>query len=89
MSAMPERIKVWRYASTSKPSAPPIRLARGAWDDRKSETQASDTEYVRADKVAALVEEAIREGMRIATFVPIEQVQEAFAAALAALDAKP
>ena len=34
-------------------------------------------------KLAKAVEEAIREGMRIATFVPLEQVQAAFNAAIA------
>ena len=46
---LPKRMWAWRYASSTKPSAPPLRLARGAWDDRKSEVFKSDVEYIRAD----------------------------------------
>lgn len=52
MSEAPQRIWAWRYASTSKPSAPPYKLARGAWDNRASERHASDVEYIRADRIA-------------------------------------
>jgi hypothetical protein len=46
---LPKRMWAWRYASSTKPSAPPLRLARGAWDDRRSEVFVSDVEYIRAD----------------------------------------
>lgn len=84
---MPEKIKVWRYASTSNPSAPPLRLARGAWDDRASESCASDTEYIRGDIVEALTAEcdalkavqidAIRAALEAAAECCVETAKEA------------
>jgi hypothetical protein len=51
----PKRIWVWRYAKRMMPSAPPLKLARGAWDDRVSERSKSDVEYIRADLHAAQI----------------------------------
>ena len=82
MTDAPERIFLQDAGDYARAAAFEVTWCVEPQDD-------ADTEYIRADKVAALVEEAIREGMRIATFVPIEQVQEAFDAALAELDLTP
>lgn len=70
----------------------PSGIESGSWYSRPDVEKTR--EYIRADlatpaatdpKVTALVEAALKEGMRIATIVPIEQVPEAIDAATAAI----